>query len=228
MEKNHILIDGYKHLRYTHDTYPEEEMIARSESFLQLMEKRKSLRYFSDKPVPKQIIDNVIKTAGTAPSGANKQPWTFCVVSNPDIKKEIRIAAEKEEKKSYSDRMSERWLEDLKPLGTDWQKPFLETAPYLIIVFKKNYDFDENNERIHTYYVNESVGLACGFLISAIHNAGLVTLTHTPTPMKFLTKILDRPKNEVPFLLLPVGYQANEAYIPDITKKELKDIVVNY
>lgn len=228
MEKDHIIIDGYKHLRYTHDTYPEEEMIARSESFLQLMEKRKSLRYFSDKPVPRQIIDNVIKTAGTAPSGANKQPWTFCVVSNPDIKKEIRIAAEKEEKKSYADRMSERWLEDLKPLGTDWQKPFLETAPYLIIVFKKNYDFDENNERIHTYYVNESVGLACGFLISAIHNAGLVTLTHTPTPMKFLTKILDRPKNEVPFLLLPVGYQADEAYIPDITKKELKDIIVNY
>lgn len=228
MEKDHIIIDGYKHLRYTHDTYPEEEMIARSESFLQLMEKRKSLRYFSDKPVPRQIIDNVIKTAGTAPSGANKQPWTFCVVSNPEIKKEIRIAAEKEEKKSYSDRMSERWLEDLKPLGTDWQKPFLETAPYLIIVFKKNYDFDENNERIHTYYVNESVGLACGFLISAIHNAGLVTLTHTPTPMKFLTKILDRPKNEVPFLLLPVGYQADEAYIPDITKKELKDIIVNY
>lgn len=228
MEKNHILIDGYKHLRYTHDTYTEEEMLERSKSFLHLMEKRKSLRYFSPKPVPREIIDNVIKTAATAPSGANKQPWTFCVVANPEIKKEIRIAAEKEEKKSYADRMSERWLKDLKPLGTDWQKPFLETAPYLIIVFKKNYDIDENNERVHTYYVNESVGLACGFLISAIHNAGLVTLTHTPTPMKFLTKILDRPKNEVPFLLLPVGFQSNEAYIPDISKKDFKDVVVNY
>lgn len=228
MEKDHILIDGYKHLRYTHDTYTEDEMLERSKSFLHLMEKRKSLRYFSPKPVPREIIDNVIKTAATAPSGANKQPWTFCVVANPQIKKEIRIAAEKEEKKSYADRMSERWLKDLKPLGTDWQKPFLETAPYLIIVFKKNYDMDENNERVHTYYVNESVGLACGFLISAIHNAGLVTLTHTPTPMKFLTKILDRPKNEVPFLLLPVGFQSNEAYIPDISKKEFKDVVVNY
>lgn len=228
MEKDYILIDGYKHLRYTHESYPEDEMLKRSKDFLNLMRKRKSLRYFSDKPVNREIIDNIIKTAATAPSGANKQPWTFCIVSDPKIKEEIRIAAEAEEKKSYDSRMSERWLKDLKPLGTDWQKPFLETAPYLIIVFKKNYDVDENNERVHTYYVNESVGLACGFLISAIHNAGLVTLTHTPTPMKFLTKILDRPKNEVPFLLLPVGFQAEEAYVPDINKKDFEDVVVNY
>ncbi len=228
MEKEYILIDGYKHLKYSHDKYTEDEMLQRSSSFLELMRKRKSLRYFSDKAIPKEIIDNVIKTAATAPSGANKQPWTFCVVSNPEIKKEIRIAAEAEEKKSYDNRMSERWLDDLKPLGTDWQKSFLETAPYLIIIFKKNYDLDENDERVHTYYVNESVGLACGFLISAIHNAGLVTLTHTPTPMKFLSRILDRPKNEVPFLLLPVGYQADEAYVPDITKKAYEDVTVHY
>ena len=164
MEKDFIIIDGYKHIKYNHETYSEEEMVERSTSFLEMMRKRKSLRYFSDKQVPREVIDNVIKTAATAPSGANKQPWTFCVVSSQEIKKEIRIAAEKEEKKSYDSRMSERWLEDLKPLGTDWQKSFLETAPYLIIVFKKNYDMDENNERVHTYYVNESVGLACGFL----------------------------------------------------------------
>jgi len=226
--KNYILIDGYKHLKYNHQTYSETEMLERSRSFLEMMKKRKSLRYFSDKPVNKEIIENVIKTAATAPSGANKQPWNFCVVSNPVLKKEIRIAAEQEEKKSYESRMSERWIKDLLPLGTDWQKGFLETAPYLIIVFKKNYDESELGERIQTYYVSESVGLACGFLITAIHNAGLVTLTHTPTPMKFLTKILDRPKNEVPFLLLPVGYQADEAYIPDIHKKEFKDIAEFY
>ncbi|MGB0870795.1 MAG: nitroreductase family protein [Flavobacteriales bacterium] len=227
-QKDYIEIDGFKHLKYTHETYTEEEMLERSRDFLSLMKKRKSLRYFSSKPVDKEIIDNVIKTAATAPSGANKQPWTFCVVSSAEVKKEIRIAAEEEEKKSYDSRMSDRWLKDLLPLGTNWEKPFLETAPYLIIVFKKNYDTDTEGERIHTYYVNESVGLACGFLISAIHNAGLVTLTHTPTPMKFLTKILNRPKNEVPFLLLPVGYQTEEAYVPDIHKKPFNEVVEYY
>jgi nitroreductase len=226
--KDYIMMEGYKHIRYYHEEKNEHEMLESSAEFLASMKKRKSIRYFKDTPIDKKIIDNILKTGGTAPSGANKQPWTFCLVSNPEIKKEIRIAAEKEEKLSYDTRMSDRWLDDLKPLGTDWQKPFLETAPYLLIVFKKNYDLDEDGEKIQTYYVNESVGLACGFLIAAIHQAGLATLTHTPSPMKFLAKILNRPKNEAPFLLLPIGLPSDETFVPDIHKKSLDEIVVEY
>lgn len=208
-------------------TFTEEEMINRSKSFYQYMNKRRSIRDFSDQPVPNEIIDNIIKTASTAPSGAHKQPWTFCVVTNPEIKKQIRIAAEKEEKESYESRMPDSWKADLEPLGTDWHKPFLETAPYLIIVFKKAYDLVDGEKR-NNYYVNESVGLACGLLISAIHNAGLVTLTHTPSPMNFLQKILKRPENERPFLLLPVGYSAANVKVPDLTRKSLEEIKVEY
>ncbi len=191
------------------------------------MDKRRSVREYSDKAVPKEVIENIIKTASTAPSGAHKQPWTFCVVSNKLIKKKIRDASEKEEKESYNGRMSERWLKDLEPLGTDWRKPFLETAPYLIIVFKKIYE-EEKGEKANNYYVNESVGIACGFLIAAIHKAGLVTLTHTPSPMNFLSEILERPKNERPFLLLPVGYPAEEVYVPKIERKDLEKVSVFY
>jgi iodotyrosine deiodinase len=199
-----------------------------SQDYYQLMDTRRSIREFSYKPVPKTVIENIIKTASTAPSGAHKQPWTFCVIESPKLKSKIRIAAEEEEKKSYEGRMSEEWIKDLKPLGTNHLKPFLEIAPYLIIVFKKPYDLDEKGNKLQNYYVNESVGIACGMLITAIHQAGLVTLTHTPSPMNFLTKLLERPSNERAFLLLPVGYPAEETYVPDIERKSLDEIAKFY
>ncbi len=166
-------------------------------------------------------------TASTAPSGAHKQPWTFCLVSNPKIKREIRVAAEEEEYRSYHDRMSQEWLDDLKAIGTDWHKPFLEIAPWLIAVFRKAYDL-ENEKKRTNYYVNESVGLACGLLIAAIHQAGLVALTHTPSPMNFLSEVLKRPENERPFLLIPVGYPDEAAYVPDLKRKPLEEVAVFY
>jgi len=192
-------------------------------AFRDLMKSRRSVRDFSDKPVPKHIIDNIIKTAASAPSGANKQPWKFVVVEDPEIKKQIRIAAEKEEKKFYGGRATKEWLQDLNQFGTDWRKPFLETAPYLIVVFKEVLDIQQREPR-KNYYVNESVGIAVGFLLVAIHNAGLVSLTHTPSPMKFLQKILNRPENERTFLLIPVGYPAENAEVPMIHKKSFNDI----
>lgn len=165
----------------------------------------------------------LIQTASTAPSGAHKQPWTFCAVADPDVKRKIREAAEKEEYASYNNRMSERWLQDLAPLGTDWHKPFLETAPWLIVVFKQVHGH-VGDEKVNHYYVNESVGIACGLLISAIHQVGLVTLTHTPSPMNFLSKILNRPEHERPFLLLPVGYPADEVYVPGLQRKSLEEV----
>lgn len=217
----------YPFVSYEPLRFEQDEMIRRSEDFFHHMDRRRSVREYSDKPIPKEMIEHIIKTASTAPSGAHKQPWTFCVVSDPEIKSKIREAAEKEEYESYNKRMPDSWLEDLEPLGTDWRKPFLETAPYLIIVFKRAYEIVDGEKR-NNYYVNESVGIASGFLISAIHNAGLVTLTHTPSPMNFLQKILHRPKNERPFLLLPVGYPADEVKVPDLSRKELKNIMVEY
>ena len=228
MEQEIKIIDGYPYIRYEHIHYTSDEMTNKSERFYQWMESRRSVREFSDKPVPKEVIQNIIRSASTAPSGAHKQPWTFCVVSNPEIKKQIREAAEKEEYEGYNGRMSETWLKDLEPLGTDWHKPFLETAPYLIIVFKKAFDINNSGEKGNNYYVNESVGIASGFLLAAIHDAGLVTLTHTPSPMNFLTKILKRPANERPFLLLPVGYEAEEVYVPNNRRKELEEVSVFY
>lgn len=208
--------------------FDEVEMLQRVESYYQYMDTRRSIRHFSDRPVPKEIIEKLILTASTAPSGAHKQPWTFCVVSDPDTKEKIRAAAEKEEYDSYNGRMSEEWLEALAPLGTDWNKPFLEIAPWLIVVFKKSYDLHPDGSKKKNYYVNESVGLAAGFLLSAIHNAGLVTLTHTPSPMNFLQTLLNRPENEKPFLLLPVGYPADEVEVPDLKRKGLEEVVVWY
>lgn len=202
-----------------------DEMLERSRDFYALMDRRRTVRDFSDKPVPLELIEHIIHTAGTAPSGAHKQPWTFCVVSDPGIKRQIREAAEAEEYESYHSRMSAEWLEDLAPLGTDWHKPFLETAPYLIIVFKRLY---EGEEKRKNYYVSESVGLAAGFLLAAIHQAGLVSLTHTPSPMNFLQKILHRPDNERPFLLIPVGYPAEKVEVPELYRKPLNDIMVLY
>ncbi len=221
-------INGHPFVEYKRDTYNSEEMIERSSSYFNWLNKRRTVRDYSDKPIPKEVIENIIKSASTAPSGAHKQPWVFCVVSNPSLKKKIRIAAEEEEKEGYSRRMSDEWLEDLEHLGTNWEKPFLEIAPSLIIVFKKSYNFDDKGDKTNNYYVNESVGLASGFLLTAIHNAGLVGLTHTPSPMAFLTKILNRPSNERPFLLIPVGYPAEETYVPKLTRKPIEEVSVFY
>lgn len=213
----------YPFVPYTRDTYEAEEMQSRSENFYHWMNQRRSCRDFSDTPVPRAVIENIIRTAGTAPSGAHKQPWTFCAVREFGLKQQIRAAAEAEEKESYENRMSEEWLRDLAPLGTNWQKPFLETAPWLIVVFRKSYEVAEGEKR-NTYYSQESVGIACGFMLAAIHHAGLVALTHTPSPMNFLSHLLRRPPNEKPFLLLPVGYPAPDARVPDLTRKELHEI----
>lgn len=202
-------------------------MLRNSIEFYNWLNSRRSVRHFSEKPVDKEVIENIIKSASTAPSGANKQPWTFCAVSNAELKQRIRLAAENEEHENYHGRMSEEWLRDLAPLGTDEVKEFLTTAPWLIIVFKKAYEL-EGREKRKNYYVSESVGIACGLLLTAIHHAGLVALTHTPSPMNFLKKILNRPENESPYLLIPVGYGADDAMVPDINRKKLDEIAVFY
>ncbi|MEM0939416.1 MAG: nitroreductase family protein [Bacteroidota bacterium] len=220
-------INGHVHIRYERDTYGLQEATQRSEDYYRWLDTRRTIRDISKKPVSRELIENLIRSGSTAPSGAHKQPWTFCAVANPEIKKAIREAAEKEEYESYHGRMSEQWLEDLKSFGTDWNKPFLEEAPWLVIVFKRIYQL-VNGEKTNNYYVNESVGIACGMLISAIHHAGLVTLTHTPSPMNFLSKILKRPENERPYLLLPIGYPKNEVFVPDIKRKKLEEVAIFY
>lgn len=218
---------SYSFIPYTRDIYSPEEMKERSKKFYEWMDSRRTARDFSPRPVPMDVIENLVRTASTAPSGAHKQPWTFCIVTDPEIKKIIRVEAEKEEKESYEGRMSDEWLEDLEPLGTDWHKPFLEIAPALIVVFKRSYEIIDGRKR-QNYYVQESIGLACGFLLAAIHNAGLVALTHTPSPMNFLAKILDRPENEKPFLLIPIGYPAENVMVPDLKRKTLDKVLVKY
>lgn len=204
--------------------YSESEMLKRSKEFYENIRNRRTVRDFSDKPVPKEIIENCLKSATTAPSGANLQPWHFVVVSNSEIKKKIRVAAEEEEKEFYTNRAPKEWLDVLEPLGTDAHKPFLETAPYLIAIFYKSYELLPDGKQVKQYYASESTGIATGILITAIHNAGLVSLTHTPSPMYFLNEILDRPKNERPFLLLVIGYPAKDAKVPDIKRKKLQEI----
>jgi len=212
----------YRGLRYSR-----AGMLQRSRDFYQYMDRRRSVRQFSDKPVPKEVIEHLVMTASTAPSGAHKQPWSFCVVSDPALKTAIRQAAEKEEYDNYHRRMSDEWLQDLQAFGTDWHKEFLEIAPCLIVVFKRPYDL-EGEEKKKNYYVNESVGIATGFLLAAIHNAGLVALTHTPSPMNFLQGLLDRPDNERAFLLIPVGYPADEALVPAIQRKPREEVLFLY
>ena len=216
-----------KHIPYTKTLLRGEELLIESKSHHQFMEGRRTVREFSTEPIAMEIIENMIMAASTAPSGANKQPWTFCVVTSPDLKSQIRVEAEKEEYESYNNRMPQEWLDDLSYLGTDWHKPFLEDAPALIIVFKKSYDL-ENDIKKTNDYVTESVGLACGFLLQAIHQCGLVALTHTPSPMNFLCKLLNRPVNEKPFLLIPIGYPAENVMVPDIKRKEKDKVIVHY
>lgn len=222
------LIDGYPFVSYSKETFSAEEMTKRSNEFYEWMNKRRTVRDFSDKPVPKEVIEKIVLTASTAPSGAHKQPWTFCIVSDPEIKKQIRIEAEKEEFESYNGRMPEEWKADLLPLQTDWKKEFLETAPYLIIVFKRSYELTKEGKKHHNYYVTESCGIACGFLLAAIHHAGLVALTHTPSPMNFLSKVLSRPDNEKPYLLVPVGYPAKECWVPHLKRKPINSVTEWY
>ena len=198
-------------------------MLNYSKSFLTSISSRRSVRDFSDKAVPIEIITNAVKAAASAPSGANKQPWYFVIVNDPVVKKEIRLAAEKEEKAFYNYRASDEWLKDLKPFETNSSKPFLETAPSLIVVFKKAYDV-RKKQRKKNYYVNESVGISCGILLAALHSSGLATLTHTPSPMGFLEGILERPKNEKAFLLIPVGFPSKDAEVPSLTKKPFNEV----
>lgn len=208
------------------ETLPEAEMRARAEAFLASMRRRRTVRDFSDRPVPRSLIETAIATAGTAPSGANQQPWTFVAVADPAIKRRIRVAAEAEEQAFYAGRAGEDWLGALAPLGTDADKPFLETAPWLIAVFGQRWGVGPDGAKVKHYYVPESVGIATGFLIAALHGAGLATLTHTPSPMGFLNEILGRPDAEKASVLLVVGYPAEGAVVPRIAKKPLDAIAV--
>lgn len=201
----------------------DRELKARASAFYQLMEQRRSVRHFAPDPVPMSVLEDIIKTAGTAPSGAHKQPWFFSIVTDPVVKHAIREAAEREERINYDERFSDEWKEDLAPFGTDEIKSYLDIAPALIVVFKQIYRIVDGIKR-NNYYVNESVGIAAGILITAIHQAGLVTLTHTPSPMKFLNEILKRPQNEVPILLMPVGFPSRDCVVPDLKRKEFNEI----
>ncbi len=218
------LVNGHPFLPYTPEVFPDEEVRRRAVGFYASLDQRRSVREFSSQPVAREVIETLVRAASTAPSGANKQPWTFCAVSDLALKREIRREAEREEYTSYHGRMSAEWLADLRPLATDWQKPFLEIAPWLLVVFAQT----TGSEKQKHYYVQESVGIACGFLLAAIHQAGLVALTHTPSPMGFLKKILDRPDHERPFLLIPIGYPAPECLVPDIHRKPLDEVAVFY
>ena len=217
-----ILIDDYPYISYFNENLDSDIVLQNASIFYESMEARRSVRDFSDKPVNQEVIEKIIQTASTAPPGAHKQPWTFVAIQNQEIKSEIRKAAEKEEYESYTNRMTDEWKDDLKRLGTDWQKPFLEVAPWIIVMFSQITAPDKSKH----YYVQESCGIAAGFLIAAIHHAGLCTLTHTPSPMNFLKKILNRPDNERPYLLLPVGYASENCYVPDIQRKTLSEVSV--
>jgi nitroreductase len=201
------------------------EQSIRLKAFHEMLRTRRTVRDFSPDLVPFELIETAIRTAANAPSGANRQPWHFVAISNAEMKRKIREAAEAEEREFYGHRAPEEWLEALQPLGTDWHKPFLEIAPWLIVVFREDYGLADSGEKEKNYYVMESVGIACGFLLAALHAAGLATLTHTPSPMGFLAQILNRPKNEKPYLLIPVGYPAKDTQVPNIEKKPLSQLL---
>ena len=216
----------YRFVPLPFDRLSPEEMLRRAREFREELTTRRSVRHFAPDPVPSEVIDECIRGAGTAPSGANRQPWTFVAITDPEHKRRIREAAEAEEKELYERRISDEWREALEPLGTDWHKPYLETVPAIIVLFRHAYDVEEGRKKTN-YYTQESVGIALGFLIAALHRAGLATLTHTPSPMGFLAELLERPSNEKPFVLLPVGYPTEDCEVPDITKKPLDEIRVS-
>ncbi|MEP7011198.1 MAG: nitroreductase family protein [Acidobacteriota bacterium] len=217
----------YRHVPYFAEPLPESESLERGRDFFAEMDRRRSVRFFSDQPVPREAIELAIRTASTAPSGAHRQPWTFVAISDPEIKREIRAAAEAEEYESYvGGRMPPEWLEALAPIGTSWEKSFLETAPWLVVVFEELFGRLPDGTKRKNYYPKESVGIACGLFVAALQRMGLSTLTHTPSPMAFLSRILDRPSNEKPFILFPVGYPAADATVPDLKRKGLDEVAV--
>ncbi|MGA7229112.1 MAG: nitroreductase family protein [Acidimicrobiia bacterium] len=204
-----------------------EDQLERGRAFLEEMDRRRSVRFFSDEAVPRELIELAVRTASTAPSGAHKQPWTYVITGDPSIKRQIREAAEREERVNYQEgRLPEHWREDLEPLGTDWHKSFLETVPWVVVLFEQRYGVRDDGERSHHYYVKESVGISAGLFIAALHHMGLATLTHTPSPMKFLSKLLGRPENERPFCLFPIGYPADDCVVPQLRRKNLGEVMV--
>jgi len=212
------------HLPLRFERLEKVEMKNRANAFYEQMNKRRSVRFFSEEPVPKYLIERAILTAGTSPSGAHRQPWHFVAISDPERKRQLRQAVEAEEKRSYEERMPPAWLEALAPIGTTWEKPFIETAPWIVVCFEELYSFDEDGHKCKNYYVQESCGIACGMFIAAIHTMGLVTLTHTPSPMGFLSSLLQRPINEKPFMLFPVGFPSLHASVPNLSRKPLAKI----
>ncbi len=214
------------HIPYRPERLPLEESEARADALLDRMDARRSVRQFSEEPVPRSLIEKAILAASTAPSGAHRQPWTFVAVSNGEVKRQIREAAEAEERAFYEGRAPEAWLEALQPIGTTWQKPYLETVPWLVVLFAQRYGVDEAGEKLKHYYVSESCGIAAGMFVNALHEMGLCTLTHTPSPMGFLSEVLGRPKNEAALILFPVGYAAPDATVPDLVRKGLEEVAV--
>lgn len=212
---------------YVPISIPDSEQLELARAVFNEMDQRRSVREFSDRAVPRELVLTAIRCASTAPSGAHMQPWTFVLVGDPEVKRQIRLAAETEERKNYQGgRLPSHWREDLAPLGTDWQKPFLETVPWIVVVFEQRYGTRPDGARQHHYYVKESVGIACGMFIDALHRMGLSTLTHTPSPMAFLRTLLDRPQSERPFILFPIGYAAQDCRVPDLERKGLDNIMV--
>jgi nitroreductase len=218
--------EKYPFIPYQQERLPPAEMTRRGDDFYGLMDRRRSVRDFAPDPVPRELIETAIRTASTAPSGAHRQPWRFVAISDPAIKRAIRIAAETEEKKSYEERMPPDWLRALAPIGTTWQKPFLEVVPWIVVVFEELFGVEADGTKLKNYYVPQSVGLACGLFIASLHTMGLATLTHTPSPMGFLSQILGRPKNEKPYILFPIGYPAADAEVPDLRRKALDEVAI--
>ena len=217
----------YVAVPYQFERYAPEVMDERAATFRETMSRRRSVRDFSAEPVPRGLIEQAIETASTAPSGAHRQPWTFVVIGDPSLKARIRVAAENEERENYDGgRLPDDWRDALQPLGTNWQKPFLETAPWLVVLFEQRYTLAGTGDTLRNYYVKESVGIAAGMFIAAVHNMGLATLTHTPSPMAFLTRILRRPENERPFVLFPIGYPTTDCKVPDLRRKPLDQVMV--
>jgi iodotyrosine deiodinase len=216
----------YPFVPYEFERLAPGSMRDRALAFYEQMDARRSVRDFSPDPVPRELIELAVRTASTAPSGAHRQPWTFVLVGDSELKREIRVAAEREERISYEGRMSDEWLEVLRPLGTDWRKPFLETVPWIVVVFEQLWGERADGGRRKHYYVRESVGIACGLFVAALHAMGLATLTHTPSPMGFLSELLDRPRGEKPFILFPIGYPAAGAQVPDLRRKPLGDVLI--